>query len=351
MAKPSIAIIGLGQTGASMGLGLQREEFNFEIVGHDKDPGASQRARKEGAVQRTEWNLFRACDGAELVVVAVPLSELEEILELVGSELRENALVLVLTHLLQPAIDLAERHLPESVHFVAGHPVVTGVGTMPSMRGDLFEEAVFALAAGMTTQPNAIQLASDFVERVGATPLFVDAQEHDGIIAGVEQLPQMLAAALMRLSASGSGWREARRLAGRSFAGATELDATPEALYRGLMANRENVLLRLRQLRQELAEWQELLETETPETGDATDEEAAEAAREGAADEEDELHPLLTALATAVDAREEWETKAITKNWESESANGQTANANNGNFMRQMFLGNFMGSGKRDSRR
>lgn len=350
MAKPSIAIIGLGQTGASMGLGLQREEFNFEIVGHDKDPAVSQRARKEGAVHRTEWNLFRACDGAELIVVAVPMSELEDILELLGPEIKENALVLVLTNLLQPAIDLAERHLPAPVHFVAGHPVVTGVGQMPSMRADLFEEAVFALAAGMTTEPNAIQLASDFVERVGATPLFVDAQEHDGIIAGVEQLPQMLAAALMRLSASGSGWREARRLAGRSFAGATELDATPEALYSALTANRENVLLRLRQLRHELAEWQEFLESATPETEGATGEGAAETAQESAAAQEDEAHPLLAALATAVDAREEWETKAITKNWESESAASQRT-TDNGNFMRQMFLGNFMGGGKRNPRR
>ena len=54
MTKPIITIVGLGLTGASMGLGLQREEANFEIVGHDKMPEVAQEARRLGAVQRTE---------------------------------------------------------------------------------------------------------------------------------------------------------------------------------------------------------------------------------------------------------------------------------------------------------
>ncbi len=59
MAKPIITIIGLGLTGTSMGLALQREAGEFEIVGHDKLPEVAQAACKAGAVQRTEWNLFR----------------------------------------------------------------------------------------------------------------------------------------------------------------------------------------------------------------------------------------------------------------------------------------------------
>lgn len=331
MAKPIITIIGLGLTGSSMGLGLQREEANFEIVGHDKLPEVAQQARKLGAVHRTEWNLFKACAGAELIVLAVPLHELEELLPLLAEETPAGTLIFAIGSLLQPAIDIATKHLPEGVHFVAGHAVITGVGTTPSARPDLFEKAVFALTAGIKTDPAALQLASDFVERVSATPLFVDAQEHDGIMAGVEHLPMLLAAALMRSSASGTGWREARRLAGQHFAGATNMGGDATALFAALQANKQSVLLKLQEMQRELAEWQALLESEV--TLDA----ATSQDNEKQADEK-RVHPLLAALKEAVQARDSWETQAIVKNWE-EQPSAPATTAESSGFLRQMFLG------------
>ena len=187
MAKPIITIIGLGLTGASIGLGLQRTPGNFEIVGHDKNPEVAQQARRLGAVQRVEWNLYNACAGAELIVLAVPLSELQALFTLLSQELKPSTLVFTLVGVMQPALALAAQHLAEHRHFVVGHPIITGIGGALAARADLLAEATFCLASGPQTEPGTIQLASDFVERLGAQPLFVDVQEHDGMIAGVEQ--------------------------------------------------------------------------------------------------------------------------------------------------------------------
>ena len=336
MTKPIITIIGLGMTGSSMGLGLQREAGNFEIVGHDKAPEVAQEARKIGAVQRTEWNLFKACSGAELIVVAVPLNELEMLLPLLAEEVKPGTLVFAIGNLLQPAIDSGLKHLPDGVHFVAGHAIVTGVGSVPSARADLFEKAVFALAAGVKTDATALQLASDFVERVGATPLFVDALEHDGVIAGVEQLPMLLAAALMRSSAKSAGWREARRLAGRQFAGATNIGSDAAGLFAALKANKQSVLLKLQSLRQELAEWQSLLEDD----GELAP--VVEGKPEGK-ESKPAPTPLMAALTEAVQARETWETQVIVKNWEEQPAPASAPEASG--FLKQMFLGG-LGKGK-----
>ena len=332
MTKPIITIIGLGLTGTSMGLGLQREDGNFEIVGHDKLPEVSQEARRMGAVHRTEWNLFKACTDAELIVVAVPLNELETLLPLLAEELKPGTLVFTIGNLLQAAIVSGVKHLPAGVHFVAGHAIVAGVGTTPSARADLFDKATFALAADVTTDPAALQLASDFVERVGASPLFVDAHEHDGVIAGVEHLPMLVAAVLMRSSAKAPGWREARRLASRHFASATDVGGDAAALLAALQANKEGVLMKLRTLRQELDDWQTWLEAEGAEEIDA-------AALDGAdAKDAAEKSPLLAALTEAVDARSTWESQVIVKNWE-ETPNSTTAAAESSGFLKQMFLG------------
>ncbi|MEZ4658259.1 MAG: hypothetical protein R2911_11860 [Caldilineaceae bacterium] len=58
--------------------------------------------------------------------------------------------------------------MPAGVHLVAGHPILTGVGSTLTVRPDLFKGAPFCLASGVETDASAIQLASDLVERIGA---------------------------------------------------------------------------------------------------------------------------------------------------------------------------------------
>lgn len=317
MAKPIITIIGLGLTGASLGLGLQQEAADFEIVGHDKEPGVAQAARRQGAVNRTEWNLHRACDGAGLIVLAVPLSEVGELLSLIEEDLRPDTLVFIIASVIQPAIDLANRHLPTHTHVAVGHPVLASVGGALSMRADLFQDVIFAVAPTPQSEPAAVQLASDFIERVGANPFYLDPLEHDGVIAGVEHLPQLMAAALMRMSSAAPGWHEASRLAGRQFAQATDMGAGATQLFSTLSLNRTHLVERIDRLQQELAQWRARLLAE-PVDG--------------------ETPPLQAAVEAAVKARADWEAQAKLKSWDEAPAPAQAADSPG--LLRQFFLGN-----------
>ena len=321
MAKPAITIIGLGLTGASLGLALQRQETEFEIVGHDKSPQATQIARKLGAVHRTEWNLHNSCENSDLIITAVPLAELDELYTQIAEDIKPGCLVFGIVSLVEPAIAIGDRHVPSHAHFVAGHPVLSGVGGALTMRADLFDGVVFSIASGTHTDASAIQLAADFVERIGATPLFVDALEHDGIMAGVEQLPQLLGAGLMHMSAAAPGWREAQRMAGRQFAQTTELGGSAQQLSSSFRANRQHLLYRLRQMQQELDRWLKLLEDEPAE------------GKEDA---------LLAALTKVEDERIDWEVHANLKNWE-EASSAQSKESAEPGMLRQMLFGNMFG--------
>ncbi|MCB9139415.1 MAG: prephenate dehydrogenase [Caldilineaceae bacterium] len=317
MANPTIAIIGLGLTGTSFGLGLQREPGNFQIVGHDKNPDASAAAKKAGAIDQSTFRLHATYEGADLVVVAVPLSELEELLGHLSEGLQPDVLLLIVSNMLAPAMEIAERQLPDTVHFVVGHPIVAGVGGSLSPRADFFVNATFCLAPSVHTDPDAVQLASDFAERLGAKTFFVDAQEHDGMMAGLEQLPQVIAASLMHIFASSASWEETRRLAGRSFAQATELGNSAEQIYAGFMANRAALSLRIDQLQRELQRWQTLLAAEP--------------------DDEESAHPLLTELKQVVNTREAWVIQAELQQWDTDS--GLDTLDDQPGFMRQMLMG------------
>jgi prephenate dehydrogenase len=326
MAKPFITIIGLGNTGTTVGLALQRTPGDFDIVGHDKGSDAEQNARRLNAVTRTEWNLHRACEGASLVVLALPLTEIGETLRLIGEDLAPNTLVLVLSSLFAPAERAAAEALPRHDRVVVGYPVTLGGSAAPGTPGaDALVGRTFALAAGPQTNPAALELASDFVERVGAKPHFMDPVEHDGILAGVEQLPQVLGALLMSVSAAAPGWREAQRLAGRRFAAATDVGGNAEQLFAALMDNRENVARRLADFQRELARWRALLD--------------AQAGADAASAAGDGPHPLLAALQGAVDARASWEAAAQSDDWEKQPGASNPVESG-GSMFRQLFVGN-----------
>lgn len=318
-SKPIITILGLGVTGTSVGLALQQANAAVEIVGHDKAPDAAREAGKVKAVHRTEWNLYKACERASVIILAMPLDEADATLELLKDDIGAGVLVLMIADTLTPAAAILTQRLAGKTHSVVGRPILNGVGGVVAPRADLFEKVVFVLAAGAETDPAALELASNFVETIGAQPLYMDPQEHDGIIAGVEQLPQLLALALVHMLARGPAWQEAKRLAGRTFAQSTGLGRSGASLARSLTANRENLLLRLEQFELELALWKQWLAEDAAPAGDE--------------------HPAAAAIQFASAEREKWEAQAFLKSWEvGPTVQADTSGGNS--IFRSLFLGN-----------
>jgi len=339
MAKPIITILGLGTLGASLGLALQRSAAQAEIVGHDKVPEASQLARKNNVVQRVEWNLHAACEPASLIVLAMPVGEIAETLELIREDVQPNALVFVLSDVLQPAAQMIEEKLGGSAggpgasrgHAVVGHPIISGVGGPVAPRADMFDKTTFVVAAGAATDPSALELAANFVESIGAQPLFMDPVEHDGLIAGVEQLPQLLGLATVHMLAAAPGWTEARRLAGRTFAQSTDSGRSAENLYAAMRGNRANLLMRLEQFERELAAWKTWLTADGQADGEA----------DGGAGDETDGHPLQAAIEDSRAERERWVEQAQLHDWGVGEPAIDAGAQPSGGLLRQMFFGSW----------
>ncbi|MBW7883451.1 MAG: prephenate dehydrogenase [Caldilineaceae bacterium] len=324
MANPRITLIGLGLTGTSLGLALTENAEGIEVVGHDKEPTVAQEARKNSAVQRTEWNLHKACEGASAIVLAIPQGEVGETLELIREDLQPSTLILVLSSVFQPVLNTFHTVLAGHHNAVVGHPILPGVAGPLIARGDLYRQAVFCLAAGPDTNPEALQLASNFVETAGAEPLYVDPAEHDGIAAGVDLLPQFVGAVLIHMAAGMPGWAEARRMAGQAFTRTTRFDHSASSLFNMLMANQENVAQRVEQFQQELAAFHQWLTTPAV----------------------DDEHPLHVALVQAELERAHWEDNALRHDWDPSPR--PASEAEGSGILRQLFLGGLFGGKKPD---
>ena len=82
--------------------------------------------------------------------------------------------------------------------------------------------------------------------------------EHDGLQAGVEDLPDLLTIALLHATIDTPGWEEMRKFAGSRFVSATEAIGDAER-HPSLFLNRENLLHRLDTLMEELMRLREML--------------------------------------------------------------------------------------------
>ena len=248
-----VTIIGLGCVGTSIGLALRKQEPALQVMGHDAIQDYAREAQRMGAVNKTPRNLPAACEGAGMVILALPLPAVRKTLEVLGPHLAEGCVVTDTAALKVPVVEWAREHLPDHVRFVAGMPIpgpAVGEGELlvgpEAARADLFEGGLYCVTSTHDTDPEAVTLLLELARMLGARPLFLDPVEHDGLQAGVADLPALIAVALMAATVDSPGWMEMRKMAGYEFAALTspaaaDLDSRREAA----LLNRENLLRRL----------------------------------------------------------------------------------------------------------
>lgn len=240
-----IVIIGLGLIGGSLGMALKAAKIrDVEIVGVDQQWDAVNAAKKKGAVDSTERIPSVAVKGAQMVVVATPITAFREVFQEIGPHLPEGCIVTDVGSTKGHVMRWAQELLPTTVHFVGGHPMA-GKET-PGIEGasaTLFKEATYCVVPSQTASKAAVEVVSGLATTVGATPYFVGAEEHDMLVAGVSHLPLLLSAALVSTVAKSPSWDDMSKLASSGFRDVTRLASSDLELSRGIsLTNKEGVL-------------------------------------------------------------------------------------------------------------
>ncbi len=264
-----ITIIGLGQVGTSMGLALAKHTNQVKRVGYDRILDVQNKAKKLGAFDAVPFNLHDAVNGADVVVLCLPLDQIEEILKQIGPDLRADAVLMDTAPVKAPVAEWFKTHIPAERHYVGLIPALNPLYLAESSHGpesaraDLFERGTLGIVPPVGAPEAAVNLAANFVQMLGAQPLFLEMREADGMMSVAHLLPQLTAAALLNASVGQAGWLEIRRLAGRSYALATAAIAEDgqESLALAASQNRESLLYALDMLIGGLSGLRESLKT------------------------------------------------------------------------------------------
>lgn len=269
MEKPNaqITIIGLGLIGTSLGLALQTIRSNFKIVGHDRELSVAREAAKLGAIDHAEWNLISAIENADLIFLAIPVAGIRDTFEAIADDLKQGALVTDTASTKQQVMAWAAELLPDHVSFVGGDPIIKRVGHgQADASADLFQGAAYCLMPAMNADEQSVRVLIQLVSALGAEPFFIDAAEHDGLMAGMAHLPFVLSAAMVRAVAQGPSEADLKRMVGQEFRGITEFPSTDPAVFSDVcMTNADNIIRWIDRLIAELRDWRDIIETQNGE--------------------------------------------------------------------------------------
>lgn len=223
-----LAILGLSQIGASIGLALDQHKDTILRIGYDPDVHRLRQAEKNGAIDRATQNIASAVQEAAIVLLALPIGQIRESLQEISKYLHPETVVIETSLAKQAVMDWMIELFPPECHAIGLLPVInpaylTTIGTgRDAARDDLFKNGLMGIVFPADTPAEVIKVAVDLTHFLGARPLFLDLLELDGLIASTEVLPQLLAAAFLEATLGQPGWRDAQKIVGRSYAVLTE---------------------------------------------------------------------------------------------------------------------------------
>ena len=257
-----VTIIGLGLIGGSIGLALrQGKKSGWEIVGYSRRQETVANALSSGAIERGTANLKDAVKQADFVIIATPVLTVKEIFSKIAPHLPSACIVTDTASTKFQVMKWAEEILPPTVDFVGGHPMA-GRETygIQAAKAELFQGCTYCLTSSEKASPKSIDTVTGMVKKLGAIPFFIDAQEHDNLVAGMSHLPMLLSAALVSLTAKNPSWSEMSKLAASGYYDLTRLaSGSPEVNAHICLSNKEAIVNWIGKFSRELERYRQMV--------------------------------------------------------------------------------------------
>jgi len=245
----TVAIVGVGLIGGSIGLALRRRGLAENIVGIGHRQASLRTARRVEAVTTTTVDLAKGVAEAELILVCLPVEQIVPYVRRAAESCPKAALVTDVGSAKRSIVEALDGQLPRGCRFLGGHPLAGSEKTGAThARADLFEGRVAVLTPTKNTRAEDFDLLEAFWSGLGSMVVQMSAAEHDRAVAVTSQLPHAAAAALAAMLPEAYF-----RLAGSGLLDTSRLAAGDPEMWKQIFAlNRDNLAAALARYQQQL---------------------------------------------------------------------------------------------------
>jgi len=251
-----VALIGIGLIGSSLARVLRRDSKNTVIVACARTAKTLEAVRRLNLADETTDDPAAAAAGADLVVIATPLSAYAEIGRKIAPALRPGAIVTDVGSVKGVVIRELAPLLPAQVHFVPGHPVAGTEHSGPEAGfAEMFQDRWCILTPPPGTAPEAVQKVRAMWEMAGMRVVTMEAEHHDKVLAVTSHLPHLIAYTIVGTATElGEDLQsEVVAYSAGGFRDFTRIAASDPVMWRDIfLTNREAVLELLQRFSEDL---------------------------------------------------------------------------------------------------
>jgi cyclohexadieny/prephenate dehydrogenase len=242
------ALIGIGLIGSSLARALRRDSPETTIL------ACARRAETLATVRRLELadqitdDPAEAAKGADLVVIATPLSAYPQIGERISPVLKDGAILTDVGSVKQVVIRDLQPHVPPGVHFVPGHPVAGTEHSGPEAGfAELFRDRWCILTPLPETAPQPVKEVSRMWEMCGMRVVIMSADHHDKVLAMTSHLPHLIAYTIVGTATDleESLKSEVIEFSASGFRDFTRIAASDPVMWRDIFLNNREAVLEI----------------------------------------------------------------------------------------------------------
>ena len=250
-----LGLIGCGLMGGSFALALKKAGLVKRVVGYSKSPTTTERARQLGVIDVEAPSALLAVAGADIVLLAVPVSATEAALKSIKHLVTPQMLIMDVGSTKADVVLAARRALRDQIgSFVPAHPI-TGreVSGVEHSDAELYSGRQVILTPTERTLTAHLRRAEELWTALGCRVSSMSPEAHDAAFAAVSHLPHLLSFALMHSIIHQEQADQFLSLAGPGFRDFTRIAASDPKMWRDVLrANRDEIMAQSRQFQQAL---------------------------------------------------------------------------------------------------
>ncbi len=262
----TIAIIGVGLIGSSIARAARAQGAVREIVATARSPKTRKRVAELGLGDKVVETNAQAVEGADLVIVCVPVGTCGAVAKEIGPHLKAGAIVSDVGSVKRSVIGDMGPHLPESVHFVPAHPVAGTEHSGPDAGfAELFEGRWCILTPPEGTDAEAVDRLATFWRLLGAKVEIMTPEHHDIVLAITSHVPHLIAYNIVGTTADMEEVTQSEvvKFSAGGFRDFTRIAASDPVMWRDVFINnKEAVLEMLSRFSEDLAALQRMIRWE-----------------------------------------------------------------------------------------
>lgn len=243
----TVAILGMGLMGGSLGMACLRKGLVRRVVGFDSNSQVTEEARRAGAITDSANTAAWAVKDADLVVIATPVGAIADVFAGAAPYLKAGCIVTDVGSTKAGIVEQIEGISAPGVHFLGGHPVAGSESHgIAAASSDLYDGCLWILTPTKRTSPEARMRLGNFLTGLGVKVLELDPAKHDEALALTSHLPQLLSSTLMGFAADAATSGEGLPLlAAGGFRDMTRIAASSPEMWVDIVKENQPALLAL----------------------------------------------------------------------------------------------------------